>query len=163
MSILPVLRWPDARLATPGRAVGAGDDVAGLAADLLDTMYHAQGRGLAAPQVGALVRLFVMDSGWKQGSANPMIFINPQVVAVSGDRATLAEGCLSIPGISADVSRPTAVRVRWSGPDGTGRDQWFAGFDATCIQHEVDHLDGIVTLDRVDATTRARLLRDYGP
>ena len=162
-AILPVLRWPDTRLAAMCRAVGSGDDVAGLAADMLATLYHAAGRGLAAPQVGAMLRLFVMDSGWKQGTPAPMVFVNPAVVAVSDDRATLAEGCLSIPGISADVTRPVQVDLRWHGLDGTEQQQWFTGFDATCIQHEVDHLDGIVTLDRVDAATRARLLQDYAP
>ena len=162
-AILPVLRWPDARLAAMCRAVGPGDDVAGLAADMLATLYHVAGRGLAAPQVGALLRLFVMDSGWKQGAPDPKVFVNPAVVAVSDGMATLAEGCLSIPGISADVTRPVQVELRWHGLDGTEQQQWFTGFDATCIQHEVDHLDGIVTLDRVDAAARARLLRDYAP
>ena len=162
-AILPVLRWPDARLAAMCRAVGPGDDVAGLAADMLATLYHAAGRGLAAPQVGAMVRLFVMDSGWKQGAPDPMVFVNPEVVAVSDDRATLGEGCLSIPGISVDVTRPVQVDLRWQGLDGQVQQRGFSGFEAACIQHEIDHLDGIVTLDRVDAATRARLLQDYAP
>jgi len=161
MSIRPVLLWPDARLATRCRTVGPGDDAAGLADDLLETMYHAAGRGLAAPQVGAMLALFVMDSGWKQGAPCPMVFINPAILSASESQSTSSEGCLSIPGISADVTRPAEIKLRWLGLDGAPDDREFTGFEATCIQHEMDHLEGIVTLDRVGPEARARLRRDY--
>lgn len=160
MSLLPIVLWPDPRLNQRCRAVAVGADIRDLAADMLATMYHAKGRGLAAPQVGAMVRLFVMDSSWKQGVATPMVLVNPEVLARSGETATRSEGCLSIPGIAAEVTRPAEVTLRWLGLDGVVREQTFAGFEATCIQHEIDHLDGVLTLDRVDPATRVRLLAE---
>lgn len=160
MSLLPIVLWPDPGLHQRCRLVGPGEDVAALAADMLETMYHAPGRGLAAPQVGALLRLFVMDSGWKAGTATPMVFVNPEILDFSTDRATRSEGCLSIPGIAAEVTRPASVTLRWQGLDGTVQYQGFTGFEATCIQHEIDHLDGVLTLDRIDPAARALLLAD---
>lgn len=160
MSLLPIVLWPDPRLSQTCRVVAPGEDVTRLAADMLETMYHAPGRGLAAPQVGVMLRLFVMDSGWKAGTATPMVFVNPEILDQTAEVATRSEGCLSIPGITAGVTRPTGVTLRWQGLDGTVQDQGFTGFEATCIQHEIDHLDGIVTLDRVDPATRALLLAD---
>ena len=127
---------------------------------MLETLYHAVGRGLAAPQVGAMVRLFVMDCSWKDGHAEPQVFINPEILALSDETAVRSEGCLSIPGITADVTRPVAVTLRWLGLGGDLQQQGFSGFAATCIQHEIDHLDGVLTLDRVDPDARARLLAD---
>jgi len=160
MSLRPIVRWPDPVLSQPCVPV-QGQDVRALAADMLETMYDAPGRGLAAPQVGVLLRLFVMDATWKEGTPYPVVCINPQIVDVGAEAGLGDEGCLSIPGISAAVERPLRVRMVWSDLDDTRHDQWLDGFAARCAQHELDHLDGIVTFDRVDAATRASLLSQY--
>ncbi|WP_136645590.1 peptide deformylase [Tabrizicola sp. YIM 78059] len=153
--LLPILRWPDARLSRPCAPAVPDDDLRRLAADMLETMYAAPGRGLAAPQVGHLLRVFVMDVGWKSGKPSPMVFVNPELQPF-GDRLTGPEGCLSIPGPVIEVERYTQVHVRWTDLDGAAREAAFDGFAAICIQHEHDHLDGILTLDRVSPEMRAR-------
>ena len=153
MAILPILRWPDARLTTVCTPVTT--DVAALAVDMLDTMYDAPGRGLAAPQVGALLRLFVMDVTWKEGTPAPQIFINPRIVWRSENHVDGPEGCLSLPGLSTTVSRSDQLRLMWQDLDGGAQDQLFDGFAAVCIQHECDHLDGILTLDHLPTAARA--------
>lgn len=161
MTILPILRWPDPRLSQPCAPVAHGEDIATLAADMLETMYAAPGRGLAAPQVGVLKRLFVMDVAWKTGAPDPVVCVNPVILRSSDARAVASEGCLSIPGVTAEVERPTEILLRWAGPDGITRDARLTGFAATCAQHEVDHLDGIVTLDRLSPQARADVLAGY--
>jgi len=162
MSVLPLVIWPDARLtATCAPVVEITPEIETLAADMLETMYAAPGRGLAAPQVGELVRMFVMDIGWKEGKPDPLVCINPMLQEVSEERATLQEGCLSIPGILADVSRPAQVQMVWTGLNGARYVQSFEGFGAACVQHELDHLDGIVTFDHQSAEARAELLALY--
>jgi peptide deformylase len=153
MAVLPILRWPDARLGQVCAPVTG--DVTGLAADMLDTMYDAPGRGLAAPQVGVLKRLFVMDVAWKTGAPDPLVCINPEILWASETRAEGAEGCLSIPGPTTVVSRATQIRLGWTGLDGVRREALLEGFAAICAQHEYDHLDGILTLDRLTPEARA--------
>lgn len=156
MAILPILRWPDPRLATACAPVaGLTDDVRQLAADMLETMYAAPGRGLAGPQVGALVRLFVMDVGWKEGTPTPVTMVNPEILWMSDTRVTGPEGCLSIPGITTEITRAAEVRMRWTTLDGQPAEGLLTGFAAICAQHEYDHLDGVVTLDRLSAEARA--------
>ena len=163
MSVRPILTWPDVRLSTVCDPVSEiTDDIRVLAADMLETMYAAPGRGLAAPQVGVLQRLFVMDPTWKEGAPFPMICINPDIISHGEEMANASEGCLSIPGIEAQVSRPTTVRMVWTDLGGIVHDEELSGFAALCAQHELDHLDGIVTFDRVDADQRADLLAAYG-
>lgn len=159
MAILPILRWPDPRLATPCTPVA--EDVAQLAADMLETMYAAPGRGLAAPQVGVLKRLFVMDVAWKEGPPAPSVVINPQILWRSDDTATGAEGCLSIPGIMTDISRATQIRMTWTDLHGQLQDEILTGFAAICAQHEYDHLDGLVTFDRLPPDQRAAAQAAY--
>mmetsp|Transcript_28333 Transcript_28333/g.52867 ORF Transcript_28333/g.52867 Transcript_28333/m.52867 type:complete len:167 (+) Transcript_28333:2630-3130(+) len=162
MSLRPILKWPDARLSAVCVPVDTvTDDVRRLAADMLETMYDAPGRGLAAPQVGVLSRLFVMDATWKEGAPDPMVCINPVILGRSDETAIGAEGCLSIPGLSVDMHRPTCIRMQWTDLDGGPQDQELTGFAALCAQHELDHLNGVVTLDRVDADQRAALLAQY--
>jgi peptide deformylase len=153
MAVLPILRWPDARLET--RCAPVTEDVAALAADMLETMYAAPGRGLAAPQVGALLRLFVMDVTWKEGARNPVVCVNPAIVWRSSERVVGPEGCLSLPGITTHVARAREIRLRWTDPDGAAREEHLTGFAAICAQHEYDHLDGILTLDRISPAERA--------
>ncbi len=154
--ILPILRWPDARLSMPCRAAVLDDSLRALAADMLETMYAAPGRGLAAPQVGRLERLFVMDVTWKEGVHSPVVMVNPEILGMSEQRATGPEGCLSIPGPTTEVERAMEVRMRWTDLAGDVQEAVLTGFAAICAQHEFDHLDGIVTLDRLSPDARAR-------
>jgi peptide deformylase len=162
MSILPIVQWPDPRLAeicVPIEAITP--EIEQLASDMLETMYAAPGRGLAAPQVGQMVRMFVMDEGWKEGKSDPQVCINPMLQEVSEERATAEEGCLSIPGVLADVNRPAQVQMVWTGLNGGRYVQSLSGFGAACVQHELDHLDGVVTFDHLDAATRGALIAQY--
>lgn len=162
MALLPILRWPDARLQTvcaPVPEITA--ETGALAADMLETMYAAPGRGLAAPQVGVLLRLFVMDTTWKEGARSPRVCLNPEILWRSDARVSGPEGCLSIPGILTRVERAETIRLRWTGLDGVTREEDLTGFDAICAQHEYDHLDGIVTLDRLPPEIRAQAEAEY--
>ncbi|MFN0116191.1 MAG: peptide deformylase [Paracoccaceae bacterium] len=163
MMALPILTWPDPRLSAPSAPVGGrGDALAGLLSDMFETMYAAGGRGLAAPQVGVLSRVFVMDEGWKRGAPDPQVFVNPVILSRSEEMAEGPEGCLSIPGLTVPVARHLAVRLAWEDIGGQACGADLAGFTAICAQHEIDHLDGIVTLDRVSPELRAELLTGYG-
>ena len=162
MSVLDIVLWPDARLTeTCVQVEEITQEIRTLAQDMLDTMYAAQGRGLAASQVGSLNRLFVMDIGWKEGKSDPLVCINPMLQEIGEERAVLEEGCLSIPGVLAEVNRPSQVQMVWSSLEGGRYVQSFDGFGAACVQHEIDHLDGIVTFDHLEADTRAALIAQY--
>lgn len=162
MSVLPIVIWPDPRLAeTCALIADITPEIEQLAADMLETMYAAPGRGLAGPQVGAMQRIFVMDAGWKEGKPDPIVCLNPMLQEVSEERATNSEGCLSIPGVSAEISRPAQVQMVWTGLNGGRYVQSFEGFAAACVQHELDHLDGIVTFDHLAPDERAALITEY--
>ncbi|VDC26093.1 peptide deformylase [Pseudogemmobacter humi] len=153
--ILPLLLWPAPRLSQPCEPAPSGEETARLAADMLETMYEARGRGLAAPQVGRLVRLFVMDLTWKEGARAPQVFVNPEILWSSGEQRRGPESCLSIPGPVTMVGRATAIRLGWSDPEGRAYQAELTGIAAICAQHEMDHLDGILTLDRLAPADRA--------
>ncbi len=156
MSLLPILTWPDPRLAEACAPVGAVTPaLRALAADMLETMYAAPGRGLAGPQVGAMLRIFVMDVSWKEGRPDPQVIVNPEIEPLGDAVATRAEGCLSIPGILTEITRPARVRMRWSDLEGVAHAAELDDFSAACAQHETDHLDGIVTLMRLAPEARA--------
>lgn len=162
MSVLPIVLWPDPRLAEICAPIEKiTPEIETLARDMLETMYDAPGRGLAGPQVGAMLRIFVMDIGWKEGKSDPLVCINPMLQEIGEDCAVNTEGCLSIPGVTAEVSRPSQVQMVWTGLNGGRYVQSFDGFGAVCVQHELDHLDGIVTFDHLDAQTRADLITEY--
>jgi peptide deformylase len=161
MALRPVRLWPDPVLSRRAEAVTDLTDARELAADMLQTMYQAEGRGLAAPQVGVSLRVFVMDAAWKLGVPAPRVFINPLILWHSPETATGPEGCLSIPGITTAITRATAIRLRWTDLEGETREAELTGFDAICAQHEIDHLDGIVTLDRLSPDARARAEAEY--
>ncbi|MEH7827329.1 peptide deformylase [Gemmobacter denitrificans] len=162
MAVLPILTWPDGRLAQRCTGVGAvTDDIRQLAADMLETMYAAPGRGLAAPQVGVLRRIFVMDAGWKTGAADPKVVIDPDILWMSDSRRIGPEGCLSLPGIETQISRADAIRLRYTNLDGQQVEEDLTGFAAICAQHEFDHLDGIVTLHRLTPEARAIAEKQY--
>jgi peptide deformylase len=151
-----IRRWPDAVLAQKATSASVDDATLVLARDLLDTMYAAEGRGLAAPQVGVLTRVFVMDATWKLGTGTPEIFINPEIIWRSAEMVPSSESCLSIPGVLAEVSRAKEIILRWVMTDGSVSAQKLVGFRAVCAQHEIDHLDGIVTLDHLSPEDRAK-------
>lgn len=155
MAVLPILRWPDPRLTMPCATATIGPALNRLAADMLDTMYAAPGRGLAAPQVGVSLRLFVMDTTWKEGIRSPVVAVNPQILWRSPGTVTGPEGCLSIPGPLPNVTRATEIDLSWTDLDGTPRHERLTGFAAICAQHEYDHLDGILTLDHLSPDARA--------
>lgn len=148
MAIRPILLLGDPVLRARAAVVTSFDaGLKALADDMLETMYAAPGRGLAAPQVGVLQRLFVMDTGWKEGAPNPQVFINPRVTDASDILVPFTEGCLSIPGVASRVARPDRVALRWQDLDSGWHDGWFDSFAAVCVQHERDHLDGILCTD----------------
>ncbi len=155
--ILPLLFWPDPvlrRVCAPVTAFDAA--LAALAKDMLETMYAAPGRGLAAPQIGDARRIFVMDPDWKTGTPAPLVCVNPAIVGASETRATRQEGCLSIPDTPRDVTRPVAITLTWQDPSGQVHRGDLTGFAATCAQHELDHLNGILILDHASATNTAK-------
>lgn len=159
MPLLSIVQWPDPRLAAPCAPVGAVTPaVRALAADMLETMYAAPGRGLAAPQVGVLQRIFVMDVTWKDGPRHPVVLIDPEVVWQADTRVVGPEGCLSIPGVLAEVERAASIQLVWTDLEGERVEAVLEGFAAICAQHEMDHLNGIVTLDRLSAQDRAKVL-----
>ncbi len=154
--IRPIVQVPDPVLREVAAPVEAFDDgLRALAQDMLETMYEAPGRGLAAPQIGLGLRLFVMDVAWKEGEPEPYVFVNPVVVEASDERVTREEGCLSIPGRTSRVTRPAEVALRWQDLDGAEREGRFDGFAATCVQHEIDHLDGVLCIDREEPDPEA--------
>jgi len=124
--------------------------VASFADDLLETMYAAPGRGLAAPQVGVAQRMFVMDPTWKSGTYAPQVLVNPVVASVSREQASMKEGCLSIPEVLTKVTRPSTVSLRWVNISGEPQEGTFTGFAAACVQHEIDHLNGILFIDHLE-------------
>ena len=160
MSVLPLVYFPDERLAQPCAWV-AGEDLSPLIADIFDTMYAAAGRGLAGPQVGVMKRVFVMDCTWKEGSKTPMAFMDPEIIAIGDAQEPLDEGCLSIPGLMVPVVRPREITVRWTDEAGQKQERHFDGFEARCIQHEMDHLEGRVTLDHLSEAARADIMQGY--
>jgi peptide deformylase len=155
VTLRSILHHPDPRLRAICAPVETFDaDLGALADDMLETMYAAPGRGLAAPQIGVLVRLFVMDADWKTGTPAPKVIVNPRLLAVSEDRVMIEEGCLSIPGVPCPVERPAALRLAWQRPDGSAEEADFEGVAARVILHEMDHLDGILCIDRVALPVR---------
>ena len=159
MARLPIIVAPDPRLGRKAARVERVDDeVRRLMDDLLETMYAAPGVGLAAPQVGVLKRVIVVDASPK-GERHPQLMANPELVWVSEDDASFNEGCLSLPDHYADVARPRAIRVRYLDHENEIRELAAEGLLATCIQHEIDHLDGVLFVDHISALKRNMILR----
>ena len=157
----PILIHPDPRLKKICDPVpDVTDQVRPLARDMLETMYHAPGIGLAAPQIGVNSRMLVMDCA-KEGDEppRPMVLINPEVVAVSEELGRYDEGCLSIPEQYAEVERPAEVTVRWTELSGAQAEEHFTGLWATCVQHEIDHLDGKLFIDYLKPLKRQMITR----
>ncbi len=161
MALRDIIIHPDPRLKKAADPVEAIDDeIRRLADDMLETMYDAPGIGLAAPQVGVLKRLLVMDCVKEEGaSPRPMVLLNPEVTWSSEELNTYEEGCLSIPEQYADVTRPAEVEVSWLGLDGKAHSERFDGLWATCVQHEIDHLNGKLFIDYLTALKRQLITR----
>jgi peptide deformylase len=158
--LLPILIAPNQILKTRARPVKPAD--AGLVRDLIPhmfaTMYQAPGIGLAAPQVGHSLRLIVIDLV-PDDKRRPHSLINPEIVATSEERATREEGCLSLPGQYADITRPARIKVRYLDQAGVKREMQADGLLAACLQHEIDHLDGILFVDHLSALKRNMIMR----
>jgi|SRR5688572_3202646 len=160
MALLPILTAPDPRLKKKAQPVATVDDgIRRLMADMLETMYAAPGIGLAAPQVGVSQRVLVLDVAREGEPPSPMKVVNPEIVWASDDDAAYEEGCLSVPEHYAEVVRPRAVKVRYLDETGAEREIEADGLLATCIQHEIDHLDGVLFIDHLSALKRNMILR----
>ncbi|QDX24885.1 peptide deformylase [Sphingomonas suaedae] len=165
MAILPILEVPDPRLKTVSTPVEkVDDDLRALIADMFETMYAAPGIGLAAIQVGVPKRVLVMDLQEEEDEEGkpikaPRVFINPEILDPAEEMSTYTEGCLSVPDQFADVDRPATCRVKWLDEQGDAHDEVFTGLLATCIQHEMDHLEGIVFLDHLSRLKRQMIMK----
>ncbi|UWR33361.1 peptide deformylase [Sulfitobacter sp. W027] len=157
----PILLHPDPRLKKAAASVAdLSDELRVLGDDMLTTMYDAPGIGLAAPQIGVLSRVIVLDCVKEEGEApRPLLMFNPEIVASSDTLNTYEEGCLSIPEQYADVTRPAEVEVRWLDRDGKEQQESFDGLWATCVQHEIDHLDGKLFIDYLKPLKRQMITR----
>ncbi|MEQ8290831.1 MAG: peptide deformylase [Roseovarius sp.] len=157
----PILIHPDPRLKKVCDPVSdVSDELRALAEDMLETMYDAPGIGLAAPQVGVMSRLLVMDCIKDENETpRPMVLINPEIVASSDETNVYEEGCLSIPEQFAEVTRPKLVDVRWIDLDGKEQQETFDGLWATCVQHEIDHLNGKLFIDYLGPMKRQMITR----
>ena len=165
MAILPIIETPDPRLrqiSSPVEAVDA--DLNRLIDDMFETMYDAPGIGLAAIQVGVPKRLLVIDLQEEQDEdgkpvRDPRVFINPEILETSEEVQTYQEGCLSVPEQFADVDRPAVIRARWQDRDGKVREERIEGLLAVCLQHEMDHLEGILFIDHLSRLKRDMVLK----
>jgi peptide deformylase len=157
-----ILVLPDPRLrqvADPIEKIDAS--IKQLAKDMLDTMYDAPGIGLAAPQIGEMKRIVVMDLAKEGEKADPIVMINPEILKYSEDTVTSEEGCLSIPEIYYEVERPADVTVRYTDLDGKTVEKDATDRLAVCIQHELDHLDGVLYIDYLSRLKRDRVLKKF--
>ena len=160
MAILPIILTPEPILRETAQPVETiTDELLGLLDDMADTMYDAPGIGLAANQIGRLERVIVMDCAKDGSAAELWKMINPEIIASSEETAKLEEGCLSIPGHHGDVVRPAEVEVRYLGTDGNIHEMQAGGLLAACIQHEIDHLDGVLFIDRLSRLKRDMIWR----
>ena len=160
MSILPIITAPDPRLKLKAKPVKAVDDgTRRLMDDMLETMYLAPGIGLAAPQVGVLERVLVLDVAKEDEKPAPLKMANPEILWHSEELATYSEGCLSLPEHYADVTRPAEIKVRFLDEQNELRELHAKGLLATVIQHEMDHLEGTLFVDHISAVKRSIILR----
>ncbi len=157
MALREIVKFPDPRLKEISKPITEiDDDLRELARDMIEVMYDEPGIGLAAPQVGASIRMFVIDTEWsdEEIGKNPTVVINPEISDREG-RITWEEGCLSVPDYSANVERDAKITLRGSDLDGNPIEETVEGLRAVCIQHEVDHLDGVLFIDRISRLKRS--------
>lgn len=162
MAKRPILILPDERLRAIAEPIAKIDDgIKELASDMLETMYDAPGIGLAATQVGEMKRLVVMDLAKEGETPDPIVMINPEILKYSDETVTTEEGCLSIPELYYDVERPSEVTVRYTDLDGKVIEREAKDRLAVCMQHELDHLDGVLYIDYLSRLKRDRVLKKF--
>ncbi len=157
MPLRDIVQFPDPRLKQVSKPITEVDDaLRELARDMIEVMYDEPGIGLAAPQVAASVRMFVIDTEWSQegGEKQPLVVLNPEISDREGE-ITWEEGCLSVPDYTANVERDAKITLRGTDLDGNPIEETAEGLRAVCIQHEVDHLDGILFIDRISRLKRS--------
>jgi peptide deformylase len=162
MALRDILILPDKRLrlvSEPAKRIDA--DLRRLVDDMFETMYEAPGIGLAAIQVGVPQRVITMDLAKKEEPRAPQVFVNPQVLWQSDEKAVYEEGCLSIPEFYEEVERPAQVRVRFLDLDAKEQEVEASGLLATCLQHEIDHLNGILFIDHISKLKRDRVIKKF--
>jgi peptide deformylase len=162
MSIRPLLILPDPKLRLISEPITAiTDEVRRLADDMLETMYDAPGVGLAAIQVGVPLRMVTMDVSKSETEPQPMVLLNPEVLDVSDELSAYEEGCLSIPEYYEEIERPARVRFRYMNLKGDTVEQEADGLLATCVQHEIDHLNGVLFIDYLSKLKRDRVMTKF--
>jgi peptide deformylase len=162
MPVRPILTLPDPRLRQVSEPIAAADaQVRGLVDDMFETMYDAPGIGLAAIQIGGPKRVVTADLAPKDQPRQPQVFINPEILQSSEERSVYEEGCLSIPEIHEDVERAAKVRVRYRDLEGQAHEVDAEGLLATCLQHEIDHLNGVLFIDHISKLKRDRILKKF--
>jgi peptide deformylase len=162
MALRDIIILPDKRLRSVSKPVDKIDDeVRTLVADMFETMYDAPGIGLAAIQVAVPLRVVTMDLSKREEHSEPKVFINPEIVSSSEEKSVYEEGCLSIPDIHEDVERPAWVRVKYLDLDGKPQEADAEGLFATCIQHEIDHLNGVLFIDHISKLKRDRIVKKF--
>jgi peptide deformylase len=162
MALRDIIILPDKRLRLVSKPVAKiTDDVRTLVADMFETMYKAPGIGLAAIQVGVPQRVVTMDLSKREAEAEPKVFINPEITWSSEEKSPYEEGCLSIPDIHEDVERPSRVKIRYLDLAGKAHEEDADGLFATCIQHEVDHLNGVLFIDHISKLKRDRINKKF--
>jgi peptide deformylase len=160
MAHRPILIAPDPRLKAVSNEISAVDaDIRGLADELLDSMYAAEGIGLAAIQIGVPKRVLVMDLSRKDGKKEPRVFINPKILWSSEQTTVCEEGCLSVPDIWEEVERPAQIRAQYLDREGRRQSLEAEGLLATCLQHEMDHLEGVLFVDHLSRLKRSMALK----
>ena len=162
MTIKPLIILPDPILRQVSKPIETIDsEVKKLADDMLETMYDAPGIGLAAIQIGVARRMLVLDVSKDGEDKKPLVFINPEIVASSAERSVYEEGCLSIPDYYAEVERPAAITVRHLDREGKEQVTEADGLLATCLQHEIDHLNGVLFIDHISKLKREMVIRKF--
>jgi peptide deformylase len=162
MAVREIITLPDKRLRQVSQPVKKIDrEIKELVADMFDTMYDAPGIGLAAVQVGVPKRVVTMDLSKKEEQQAPRVFINPEILWSSGEKATYEEGCLSIPEFYEEVERPAQVRVKYLDLEGGEQVLEAKGLLATCLQHEIDHLNGVLFIDHISKLKRDRITKKF--
>ena len=162
MALKPIITLPDPKLRLVSRKIERVDaPLRKLIDDMIETMHDAPGVELAAIQVAEPIRLLVVDTAKKEETPDPQVFINPEIVWSSEERSTYEEGCLSIPEYYAEVERPASVRARALDREGKEREILAAGLLATVLQHEIDHLDGILFIDHISKLKRDRVIKKF--
>ena len=160
MTTRPIITAPDPRLQAVSTDVdNVDDEIRKLVDDMADSMYAADGIGLAAVQIGVPKRVIVIDLDQKDGKKNPRAFINPKLLWTSDEVAVFEEGCLSVPEIWDDVERPARIKAEYLGMDGETRTMEADGLLATCLQHEMDHLEGVLFIDHLSRLKRGMAIK----